>query len=290
VEGLESEHLHKVRLDIRDEKALSERLRGMDAVIHLACISNDPSFDLDPALGRSINYEAFPGLLRAVRGSGAQRFIYASTSSVYGVRPEKDVDEESPCEPLTDYSRYKLMCEEILKKEGVGDCEYVILRPATVCGYARRLRLDLTVNILTINALVKKKITVFGGSQLRPNVHMLDVIDVYRLLLEADGKKIHRETFNAGYQNRSVSDIAEMVKKELADPSLTLECQPTDDIRSYHISSGKIRRVLGFQATHTIEEAIRDLASAYREGRIKDPLTNPLYYNIKRMKEIRLSS
>ena len=279
--------LNKVKLDIRDEKKLTEVIQDQDALIHLACISNDPSFDLDPHLGKSINFDAFNGLLRAVRRSQIRRFIYASTSSVYGVKKETDVHEEGACAPLTDYSRYKLLCEEALKKEGLGDCEYVILRPATVCGYAPRLRLDLVVNILTINALVKNKITLFGRDQLRPNIHIQDIVEVYRILLETDGDKIHRETFNAGYQNRSLAEIAEIIRETLGN-SVEIEFKPTNDPRSYHITSEKIKRVLAFQPRHTIEEAVQGLSGAYNKGWISDPLNNPFYYNIKMMKELHL--
>ena len=280
--------LHAVKLDIRDDAALTRALAGVDAVIHLACISNDPSFELDPQLGKSINYDAFGGLLRAVRANGVKRFIYASSSSVYGIK-EGEVREDTVCEPLTDYSKYKLLCEEQLKAEGLGACEWVIVRPATVCGYAPRLRLDLTVNILTIHALVNKRITVFGGSQLRPNLHINDMVAAYRLLLSVDGGLIHGQTFNVGYQNRSVSDLAELVKREVGDPAVTIETKPTNDLRSYHINADRIGQRLGFQPSHTIEDAAQSVCDAFRAGRIQEPLTNARYYNIKTMQAVKLT-
>lgn len=282
----EAPGLRLVEGDIRDPEALDRAFAGADAVLHLACISNDPSFELDPALGRSINLDAFPGVLAAARRAGARRFIYASSSSVYGIREEPDVHEESPCLPLTDYSRYKLECEAILHQQGFE--EYVILRPATVCGWAPRMRLDLTVNILTIHALVLGKIRVFGGSQLRPNLHMRDMVEVYRLLLEAPARAVHGQTFNAGYQNLPVLEIAHKVRSVLGE-GIEIEVTPSDDLRSYHISSAKIARVLGFQPAHTVEEAISDIARAYRAGWFREPMTNPLYYNIRRMQELDLS-
>jgi nucleoside-diphosphate-sugar epimerase len=280
--------LEQIKGDLRDQTVLDKAAQGCDAVIHLACVSNDPSFELDPALGKSINYDAFFGLMKAVRKTGVQRLIYASSSSVYGLREEPDVREETPCTPLTDYSKYKLMCEEALRTDGLGGAEYVIVRPATVCGYAARMRLDLSVNILTIHALVKKQITVFGGSQLRPNINILDMVDVYKLLLEAPKEKVHREVFNAGYENKSLFRIAEMVKTQLKDPTITIKVEPTNDLRSYHVNSDKIARILGFRARHTLEEAIESIHKAFQAGKFQDPLTNPLYYNIKTMQLAKL--
>jgi nucleoside-diphosphate-sugar epimerase len=278
----------KSKGDLRDEAWLTRELKGQDAVIHLACVSNDPSFELDPDLGKSINYDAFFGLLRASQAGGAKRFIYASSSSVYGIREEPDVREDSPCQPLTDYSKFKLLCEQVLQEKGVGGGEWVIARPSTVCGYAPRMRLDLVVNILTINALVKKAITVFGGAQLRPNIHVDDMVDAYCLLLEAPGAKLHQQTFNIGYENYPVSVLAEKVKAALGDPAVTITAKPTNDLRSYHVNSARIQQVLGFSAKRTIEDAVRGIADAYRAGRFQDPLNNPLYHNIKLMQNVNL--
>lgn len=285
-EVLDGSGARLVEADIRDGASLAEAFQGQQAVIHLACISNDPSFELDPALGKSINLDAFPGLLAAVRSSGAHRFIYASSSSVYGLSDKPDVDEETECHPLTDYSRFKLDCEHILHQQGVGDACYTIVRPATVCGYARRLRLDLVVNILTINALVNHKIRVFGGPQLRPNIHIGDMVKAYELLLEAPRDKVHGQAFNAGYENRSLTEIAELVRETLQDPALEIVHEHSDDLRSYHISSQRIAAELGFRPQYTLRDAIAELADRYRRGEIRDPLTNPAYFNIKTMKEM----
>jgi nucleoside-diphosphate-sugar epimerase len=285
IEGTRAE---RVKGDIRDPELLMRTFQGMDAVIHLACISNDPSFELDPALGKTINYDAFDGILRAVRENRVRRFIYASSSSVYGLRDEPNVREDAPCTPLTDYSKYKLLCEADLKRQGTG-AEWVILRPSTVCGYARRMRLDLVVNILTINALAKGEITVFGGKQLRPNLHIKDMVEAYRVLLEAPAGKVHGETFNVGYENFTVSELAEKVRSALGDPSIRIQVKPTDDLRSYHVNSDKIRGALGFSATHTIEEAVQDIAGAWKSGRLPDALNDPRYVNIKLMQKINLA-
>ena len=274
--------------DIRDEELLSEAFADQDAVIHLACVSNDPSFELDPELGKSINYEAFFGVMKVVREAGVKRLVYASTSSVYGLREEPDVREDALCQPLTDYSKYKLLCEQALSEADLGNCDYVILRPATVCGYAPRLRLDVIVNILTINALARKQITVLGGSQLRPNINIKDMVEMYRAVLEAPRDKVHKEVFNGGYENATVAELAEMVQDQVGDPEVTLTVEPTNDPRSYHINSDKIRRVLGFQPRHSIRMAVQDICKAYRAGLIPAALTDPRYYNIKTMQQVNL--
>jgi nucleoside-diphosphate-sugar epimerase len=278
----------RVKGDIRDEPLLHREFQGMDAVIHLACVSNDPSFELDPGLGKSINFDCFPGILRAVRAGGVKRFIYASSSSVYGVREEPNVREDAPCTPLTDYSKFKLLCEEKLREFDLG-CDWVVARPSTVCGYAPRMRLDLVVNILTINALVRKSITVFGGSQLRPNINIEDMIAAYRALLEAPSAKLHGQTFNIGYENYSVSSLAEMVKAAVGDPAVVVTVKPSDDLRSYHVNSERIAEVLGFAPKKTLEDAVRSIVAAFRENKFQDPLSNPLYHNIKLMQQVNLS-
>lgn len=281
--------LERLEIDIRNSAKLKEALKGVDAVIHLACISNDPSFELDPSLGKSINYDAFAGLLQGAIDQGARRFIYASSSSIYGVKETPDVREDAEPLPLTDYSRFKLDCErDLLAHPAVNGMERIIVRPATVCGYAPRLRLDLSVNILTINALVNRKIKIFGGKQLRPNLHVKDMVRAYHAFLEAPGAKVDREAFNVGFQNRSIEDIAKMVLKVLDDPGIQLEYTPSNDNRSYHVNSEKIKRVLGFETRFTIEDAIRDISDAYKKGLIKDPLTNPMYSNIRRMQQLQV--
>lgn len=273
--------------DMRDEALLRRSLSGCDAVIHLACISNDPSFELDPALGRSINYDAFLPLVDIAKSSGIQRFIYASSSSVYGVKEEQNVTEDLPREPLTDYSRFKAMCEDELEKRRAPGFTTLTLRPATVCGWSPRLRLDLSVNILTNHAVNKGKITVFGGSQLRPNFHVRDCAELYVKCLALPSAQIDGKVFNAGYQNLSLDAIAEKVR-EVVGSQVEIAHTPTDDNRSYHISSDKILRELGYAPRFTIEDAIRELTDAFQTGKVRDPLTNPLYFNIKRMQELNL--
>ena len=282
-------NLTQIKADIRDKKKLMEATKNVDAIIHLACISNDPSFELDSGLGKAINYDAFFNLLDAAKINNVKKFIYASTSSVYGVKKEKNVREDATCEPLTDYSKYKLECEKLLLEFGKNnDIEHVIVRPATVCGYAPRLRLDLIVNILTIHALINRKIKIFGGKQLRPNINIKDMVRVYELFLSAAKEKINGEIFNAGYQNYTVEEIANIVKNAMGDENIALEYVPTSDMRSYHINSDKIKNVLGFQPRYTIEDAVKSIKVAYEGGLIIDGLNNPLYHNIKMMQKVKL--
>ena len=186
--------LKQVKGDIRDRKMLERETPGYDTVIHLACISNDPSYELDPVLGKSINYDAFIALVDVSKKAGVKNFIFASSSSVYGVKDVPEVTESLPLEPQTDYSKYKALCEEVLIKEATDNFIVTIIRPSTVCGYSPRLRLDLTVNILTNHAINKGEITVFGGEQMRPNLHIEDMTDFYCFLLELPDEKIHKKT------------------------------------------------------------------------------------------------
>lgn len=274
--------------DIRDENLLKKHIPGHKFVIHLACISNDPSFELNPKLGKSINLDAFKPLVEISKKSKVKRFIYASSSSVYGIKKEENVDESMILEPLTDYSKFKAECEDILKKYESKNFTTVTIRPATVCGYSRRQRLDVVVNILTNLAYHKRKISVFGGQQLRPNIHIDDMVEAYLVLLSSPKEKISGEVFNAGYENQTVKEIAQAVKAVIGD-DVALVTTPSDDNRSYHISSKKIKKVLGFEAKKSIHDAVKDLKVAFDKGLLPDSLENEFYFNIKRMQSIDLS-
>ena len=279
--------LELVRGDLRDQALLRSILPGCDTVIHLACISNDPSFELNPELGKSINFDAFEPLVQISQAAGVQRFIYASSSSVYGVKDVPNVAEEMPLEPLTDYSKYKALCEEVLLHYQSPAFTTVVVRPATVCGYAPRQRLDVIVNILTNHAINTGRIKIFGGDQLRPNIHIQDMVDLYLLLLTAPTEKIAGQIFNAGYENHKVRELAEMVRSSVGG-DVVLETLPTDDNRSYQISSARIARELGFTPGHTIDEAVRDLVAAFRAGKLPNSMQDPRYFNIKMMQKIDL--
>jgi nucleoside-diphosphate-sugar epimerase len=281
-------NLKEIRGDIRNQDLLKKEIPGTDAIIHLACISNDPSFELNPELGKSINYDAFMPLVDIAKDSGVRRFVYASSSSVYGIKDELNVTEDLPLKPLTDYSKYKALCEEELDKRRSPGFSTLILRPATVCGWSPRLRLDLSVNILTNHAINAGKITVFGGQQLRPNFHVADCADLYVKTLSWADQQINGKIFNAGYQNLKIMEIAEIVRSVIAN-KVEIVTVPTSDNRSYHISSERIWNELGYRPSRTIEDAVQDLKRAFDEGRVNDPMNNSVYYNIKRMQELNLN-
>jgi nucleoside-diphosphate-sugar epimerase len=279
--------IKKITGDIRDIENVKKSMKGHDAVIHLACISNDPSFELNPNLGKSINLDAFEPMVKAARELNIKRFIYASSSSVYGIKNEKNVHEDMALEPLTDYSKFKAECEAILSRYNSEDFTTVTIRPATVCGYSTRQRLDVVVNILTNLAYHKRKITVFGGDQLRPNLHIRDMIESYYLVLNAKKSLISNQIFNVGFENQKVIDLANVTKKIIGE-DVILETTPTDDNRSYHISSRKITEILNFKTKFTVQDAVIDLKKAFDEKLLVNSLENEMYFNIKRMQSYQL--
>lgn len=277
--------------DIRDTERFAAALSGIDAILHLACISNDPSFELDDNLSTSINFDCFEGLVLSAREAGVKRFVNCSTSSVYGVSDAPDVTEDHPLVPLTLYSKFKGMCEEVLFGYQTPEFNCVTIRPATVCGYSARTRLDVSVNILTNHAVNRGKITVFGGTQKRPNLHIRDMCDVYQLLLQVPSEKIAGEIFNVGHQNMSIDGIAKVVRdvvmEELSEiGEIEILHTETDDLRSYHINSEKISRRLNFFANRTVEDAVRDLCGAFRAGKLPESFDNDWYYNVRTMKQL----
>lgn len=285
-------NLKIVKGDIRNTALLAETAKGHDAFVSLACISNDASFELDDKLSTSINLDAFEPMVLAAKKAGVKRFIYASSSSVYGVSDKPDVTEDHPLVPLTLYNKYKGMCEPLLKKHTDDNFVGVIFRPATVCGYAPRMRFDLSVNILTNHAVNNNKITVFGGSQLRPNLHVQDYCNVVELFLNASSDKIQNETFNVGTQNLSLMQIAHLVRDVVSGEfpekgGIEIVTTPSDDLRSYHINSDKIKRVLGFTPSHSIEGAVRDLCQAFRDGRLPNSMEDDQYFNVRRLKRLK---
>lgn len=286
--GLPKDHprLKLVKADIRDLPTFSESVAGCEAVIHLACVSNDTSCALDESLSTSINYDAFEPIVVASKLLGVKRFIYCSSSSVYGVSDAPDITEDHPLIPLTLYNRYKGMCEPLLFKHMTDVFTCTVIRPATVCGYAPRQRFDLTVNILTLHAVMRGEMTVFGGDQRRPNLHIQDMCDVYEKLLTAPHDQVQGQVFNCGFQNMSLVEIAELVGKvvyeEMGIKAPYKRVSHTDN-RSYHINSDKINRVLGFKPKYSIEQAVRDLCKEFKSGNFTDSLTNPIYLNVQQL-------
>lgn len=276
-------YLITIKGDLRISEDVRKAVDGMDTVIQLACISNDPSSDLDPRFTDSINHEGNITIIDEAKKAGIKKFIYASSSSVYGIKEEPNVTEEMELEPLTQYSRLKIEIEKHLLNSLDDNFKGVIIRPSTVCGYSPRQRLDLVVNILTNFAVNKRKIKVFGGEQLRPNIHIDDMTDLYVKLVEEDVDKINGKIYNAGWDNLKVIEIAQLVRDVVGN--VEVEIVPTDDNRSYHVSSEKIKNELGFVAKKTVKDAIFDLKEAFERGEIPD-IDDIRYYNIKLVKKL----
>ena len=287
-----SEKITVIKGDIRDTQLLSKSLDNHEIFLHLACISNDASFVLNEELSKSVNLDAFEPMVIEAKKKGVKRFIYASTSSVYGVSEKKDVREDHPLVPLTLYNRFKGECEPMLLKHTNEHFTGIVFRPATVCGYSSRQRLDLSVNILTNFAVNKDKIVIFGGDQMRPNLHILDYIRAVKLLIETKKNLVENEIFNVGFQNLSINQIASIVKKvtekEFPRKKILIEYEETNDNRSYHINSDKIKQKLGFEPKYTIEEAIIELCNAFKNGLLPNSFDDDNYFNVKKMKNLKV--
>jgi len=279
-----NKRLKYLKKDIRDKSEFQNALKDkVDVVLHLACISNDPSFELNSKLSKEVNYDCFKDLVEVSKKMGVNKFIYASTSSVYGISDNPNVDETHPLKPITEYNDYKGKCEPILLDQINNDFQGIIIRPATVCGFSEKMRFDLSVNILTNFAYMKNFINIFGGEQYRPNIHIEDMCRLYFYLIFNDTKKHNGEIFNAGQENKKIKDIANIIKQEVEKYSkkeIKLNFTETDDIRSYRINSDKIQKILNFKFKFTIKDAVRDLCEAFKDGRIKDSF-NSKYQNIK---------
>lgn len=281
--------LKKIKADVRETEKLKDAIENSDIIIHLACISNDPSFELNPELGKSINYDSFKEFVRILENQINNKLvIYASSSSVYGIKNVKNVTEDMSLEPLTDYSYYKGKCEELLLNLSNNRIKKIIFRPATVCGYSKRQRLDVVVNIMTMHGYYYNKIKVFGGRQLRPNINILDMVNAYIHIIENYNDKINNEIFNVGGINANLDDIAKAVNKKLIKKA-NIENIPTNDNRSYHISSKKFIEKTDFKFNYTIDQAIESLLDAFEKKLLTDPLNNEKYINLKLIKNIKLT-
>ena len=265
--------LELVKDDIRHASLWN--LRGFDVVLHLANVANDPCAELDSKLNWEVNALATMFLVERAIRDGVPHFIFASSGSVYGVKEEPEVTEDLPLVPISDYNKTKMISERVLLSYA-DQIRAVIVRPATVCGYSPRMRLDLSVNMLTMQALTKGKITVFGGDQTRPNIHLRDMIRVYEHFLAHPEL---RGVFNAGFENISILEIAERVKKHVP---AEIVVTPSNDPRSYRLSSKKLLAT-GFQPKYGVEDGIREVIEAYRDGKLQDREEN---YNIRTMKKL----
>ena len=280
-------NLKMIKGDIRDKDLLEKVIPSHNVVLHLACISNDPSFELNPKLGKSINFDAFEPLVNISKKNRVEKFIYASSSSVYGIKNVLNVTEDMKLDPLTDYSKFKAECEIILNSYKSDNFITTTIRPSTVCGYARRQRLDLVVNILTNNAYHKKEIKVFGGNQLRPNIHIDDMVDSYVTILNSPNSKVNGQIFNVGFKNQTVNELAEDVR-EVIGRDVKITKLDSDDNRSYHVSSKKIRDILGFVPQKTVKDAVLDLRTAFENELLQNSFDDENYFNIKKMQSINL--
>ena len=287
----ETENLKLVKADIRDAEAFEKAVNGIDSVIHLACISNDPSFALNENLCKTINFDCFEDLVKISKKSGVNKFIYASSSSVYGFSDSENVTEDHPLVPLTLYNKFKGMCEPILEKYLDSNFIGVVIRPATLCGYAPRCRLDLSVNILTNHAVNNKKILVLGGGeQKRPNLDIRDMCRAYETILGADEKLINNQIFNVSCGNKKIIELAEMVKTNvesffnISDIEIEIKSE-TIDKRSYHVNSDKIKNILGFEPKYSVDDAIISLCEAFKEGYLPNSLTDKSYINVDVLKQ-----
>ncbi len=286
-------NLVKIKGDIRDTNKILDIKENIDIVIHLACISNDNTFELNPKLSEEINYNSFTPMLKILKKKGVRRFINASSSSVYGFSDNPNVTEEHPLLPLTLYNKFKGMCEPILFENHSSEFVCINVRPATVCGCSPRMRFDLSVNILTHLATKKKEITVFGGKQMRPNLHIKDMCNFYEYLIEADPELVGAETFNISDENISIENIALKIKNIFFE-KFNIEVNikkiaSEDDKRSYHLNSNKIKEKLNFNIKYKVDDAILDIYSVLQSGQHKDSLDNDIYYNIKTLKKLNIT-
>jgi len=253
------ERFELVKGDIRDPAAVTKAMRGVACVIHLAAISNDPTGNIDEVLTRQVNFDAVGMLLALARRAGVRRFVNGSSSSVFGIKHETDVIERLEPEPLTAYSKNKMLSEWLVIAASAPDFCTVNIRPATICGWSPRQRFDLTVNKLTADAIRKRVITVHGGEQRRPNVSMRDAIDLYAFLVDVDASKINGRTFNFGFENHKVIEIARLIQQQLADLDVRVEVQDVIDKRDYHIASTSLVETLGYRPKGSIAQAVAEL-------------------------------
>ena len=278
--------------DITDSITFEKVIRNnqVDTVLHLACISNDPTYELNSELSKKINFDCFEELVKISKKNKVKKFIYASTCSVYGISDSPNVIETNELKPVTDYNKYKALCEPVLKKYLDDVFTGIIIRPATVCGFSEKMRFDLTVNILTNYAYNKGYIRVFGGNQSRPNCHIDDMCDLYKKLINEDISKFNGEIFNVGTENLKIIEVAEKVKSVLKNKfnrdNIDIRIEKSADIRSYMINSDKIKKTLGFKFKKNVTDAIEDLCHAFEKKIIKNSFSDE-WSNIKVLTKIK---
>lgn len=288
IKGLmDNPNLTVIEGDIRDSDLLETALKPGCDIIHLASLSNDPSCDLDPRLSTEINYNSTMRLFDIARNNGCSRFIFASSCSVYGFGGDEFLKENSLCEPVSLYAELKLKCEEALLKKADENTWPVILRQATIFGHSPRMRFDLAINQMVMQAMTRGKIYVMGGGkQWRPFLHVKDTALIFKAVLEAEKSVVYKEIFNAGSNenNFQIENLARIVKKEIG--SVDIEIIPDDDDRrNYNVDFSKIKNLLGFKPGTNISEGIAEIAAFINEDINRD-YTDPKYFNITTLKNV----
>jgi nucleoside-diphosphate-sugar epimerase len=293
-----SNHLPKKKIthiygDVRNIKKIKKILIKFQPyeIVHLACISNDPSFLLNKKLSKEVNYLSFKKLIKVCEISSIKKFLFISTCSVYGISKKKNITEDHPLKPITLYNKYKAMCEKILINRKSKNFSTCIIRPATVCGVSPKMRFDLSVNILTNFAFNKGFIKVFGGNQRRPNIHIDEIVRLYiKLINKKDYMNINNQCFNAGGENLSIKNIAKKVKnivENFQKKKIKIIYEKSDDIRSYHVNSNKIKKHFDFSPKKKIDDAVLDICKFLSTYKRKDTFTNKNYYNVKKLLSIK---
>ncbi len=293
-----SNHLPKNKIshikgDVRDIQKIEKILKNFqpNEILHLACISNDPSYLLNKSLSKNVNYTAFKRLIKLLEKSDIEKFLYASTCSVYGVSKKKNITENHPQKPLTEYNKYKGECEKILKDRANNNYSACIIRPSTVCGVSPKMRLDLTVNILTNFAFHKGYVKIFGGEQKRPNLHIEDMTDLYCYLINKKNYlDCNNESFNAGGENLKISSIGRKVKKiveEFKNEKIDLIFEKSSDKRSYHVNADKIKKYFNFKPKRNVSDAIKDLCIFFNNYKRRDTFSNKNFFNVKKLMSIK---
>lgn len=265
-------NLKVLKKDVRDVDAIN--LDGINLIIHLSSVANDPCGDLDPKLTWEISALATMQLADKARRHGIKHFIYASSGSVYGVKEEDQVVEDLELKPISEYNKTKMVSERVMLSYS-NDMTVQIIRPATVCGYSPRMRLDVSVNMLTMQALTNGRITVFGGDQIRPNIHIEDITDVYLHLIDNPNLQ---GIYNAGFENISILEIAKLVTKNVESEIIITE---TNDPRSYRVNSDRLMST-GYKPKKKVEDAIKEIIQQFKLGNLKD---EPHFYNLKTMQK-----
>ncbi len=274
---LSHKNLENIKLDIRDTQKIP--LEGKDVVIHLANIANDPAVELNPTLSWEVNVLAGQQLIDKAQRAGISQFIFASSGSVYGVKDEPNVTEDLELVPISVYNKTKMVAERVFMSYK-DKMQVHCIRPATVCGFSSRMRLDVSVNMFTYQALKNGKMTVFGGDQTRPNIHIKDIANIYKHFI--DNPNIPSGFYNAGFENISIKSIAEMVSTVI--PS-DIEITSSNDPRSYRQDSTKLLKT-GFEPKYSVIDAIKEIADSYQNNKLPE---GENCYTVKWMKRIKLN-